>query len=244
MTKENQKSLLAMLTGLIPNSNNKMRASVAFIFSSIISVLDTNDIGQKVIPALVSLKESADAEVKHKLLQALGNVVMYLKDSHLLEKVTPQFEAIINENSHDMNTHILRIFVEVIPKPIPQATLRDTVSYTPQHLFRDTFILPQLVLMNKRNNENQNLDRRAELTLRLFDVYKAIFETELSKDAVTRYVIPGMRYLMEDSKILKDANFKKEISLTLQSLEQTVTAKDDKPHKYTIFNAKLPNIFN
>jgi len=221
-TKENQKSLLPMLTELIPNSSNKLRSSLTTIFGVVIAVLDTNDIAQKIIPILVNLKEGADGEVKQKLLQALGNVVVYIKDSQLLDKVTPQFEVLINENNHDLNMQLLRVFVDIVPKPSAQPTYRDTVTYTPQQLFRDTFMLPQVVLMNKRNNDNQNVDRRAELTLRLFDVYQAIITNELSKDAITKYVIPGMTYLLDDSKLLKDSNYKTEILKTLQSLEQAV----------------------
>jgi len=211
-----------MLTELIPNSSNKLCSSLVTIFSVVIAVLDTNDIAQKIIPILVSLKEGADLEVKQKLLQALGNVVVYIKDSQLLDKVTPQFEALINENNHDLNMQLLRVFVDIVPKPSAQPTYRDIVTYTPQQLFRDTFMLPQVVLMNKRNNDNQNVDRRAELALRLFDVYQTIITNELSKDAITRYVIPGMNYLVDDSKLLKDSNYKAEILKTLQTLEQAV----------------------
>jgi len=177
------------LTRMVGHPVGSVRSLVVRLLDAAIPHCE-QDAMQGATPAVLSLSNDADMDVKLAALNALCTVVRRARDTDhaIMEDITMQFQLCIDDGSRDLTFEVVRMFARLIPSA-PEA-------------MRNGFILECLVNITDQNTAQRSLPRRKEFAAALFDAFRAFDSVYLSEEQTATQLVPGLEMLLADKELL------------------------------------------
>lgn len=184
--------VLSVLWECIVHTSVVVRMVAARVFEPIVRSGGVTEslIGQRVVPALVTLAGDSNTDVRASTVSAFGAAVECVSDRAILDKVYMQLQSLMDDSAY-RDEHGLRVaLIRAIGHAGPSSEPR----------FRDDFILPRLTALAVQNSTSsvEASSRRIDIALALFDAYNSVSCCFVGNQLVSEVMLPGLRCLHRD----------------------------------------------
>jgi len=217
---ERKSQILNLFKDLAVHPANYVRSCVVSLFNSMITVLNSDEVGKRVVPILITLASDPDKLVRSASIQAFGNVAINMDDTLVVDKIKNQFDTFLEDDAHATKVEIAKTFSNIIPN----------VSQP----LRDTYILPKVAAMVEKNSHNTNNMERRELAKFLFENFRAFSSCNIDHQAISVYILPSLRILLNEAEFF-EPSYRSLINSMIGEMEALVKPFDeaakDKQHK-------------
>jgi hypothetical protein len=222
----------------------------------LVNILAPNELSIRLLPALITLSNDVDKLVRLYSIKPLASVAAAVSDEivrppssflfpsiffvlvcitnvlsfQLLEKINAQFELILDDPTHSIVLEIIKAFTVLIP--------------TVKARFRDNCILPKLYGLAEKNGENTVTNQRSDIGKSLFEAFRAFNGCHIGEEAISRYIIPGLKLLSSEGDYLEPAH-KTMINSMIRDMEAAVAESEkDQNGNLLTRNPTWRGIFN
>ncbi|KAL9645584.1 hypothetical protein ABK040_000647 [Willaertia magna] len=219
--------VLTVVCKLSVNPAKPVRFGIVDILRSIMEPMDSTMIASHILPAMINLAADPEMDIKMKAISGLGSIACTLSEDSDFDKLIVQFETLLESKDRNLFKEVLIVFAKIIPKVEPY--------------FRDHYIIKKLVHIGQQNNINSDLRERKEITLLLFDIYRALTSCILSDELLTKYVLNGLEMLGKDSDLVDDNSVRVFIKQMKEELQQLVE-KHNSEEKPSTNNISLSSL--
>jgi hypothetical protein len=198
---------------LMSDTSKSLRATVGTLLNSLITVVDTTTLMQRILPCVTTLSTDEEGTVQLTALKALSTIILNVDREGDFDKLTAQFDHFFqqHEKHPEVYHETLRILARIIPKVEPY--------------FRDQFALKKLVEIGRENNTAQDDEERKTVALLLFDCYRALNGCLLTRDAIQNYILGGLEMLDADCEMFNDNSMRNSVRGMLKDLRNAVKPK-------------------
>jgi hypothetical protein len=112
---ERKEEVLHLLWELVVHTASAVRSTIVHLFDALVTVLQTEEVIKRVLPALITLAADPDAAVKVDSIQALGIVAINVDDVTVLDKIKLQLDAFVEDDSPNSRVTVTKVFANMIP---------------------------------------------------------------------------------------------------------------------------------
>lgn len=179
---ERKEDLISVARNLIGHNDVQVRHTITKFYYSLIKFMSTNEFQTKIIPALIILSNDSDITVRCNVMEIFGELLTTTQDQTTIEKITDQ----------------VSLFIDQSPKPklILQIakTFRNIITNVPESI-RDDFILKKMIDIANFAVNDVDVNRQKELADELFETYKSLNGTLMSKETIRTHFLPGLKIL-------------------------------------------------
>ncbi|EGC36298.1 hypothetical protein DICPUDRAFT_151237 [Dictyostelium purpureum] len=206
---DKKKDVAELLSDLTANPSNQVRSNILEILNAIIPSFKTDQIANSVVPSLITLSTDPDRQVRFDCLGTLSIAVSYLLDDSVIERVAFSIDRILDDKNHLVEVKFVNSMTKIIPTVKPR--------------FRDSFIVPRIIELARKNNLDPSGQQRKSMSQSLFDAIRAyVSVTNVPKELIQEQILPMLKLLLNDDLIsLHDQTFKSMIQSLINDLEQS-----------------------
>jgi len=204
---DKKKEVNETLCELSANPSNQVRSCILNLLKVIIPFFKPEQISNSIIPSLITMSTDPDRTVRFVCLGTLAVAVSNLTDPSAIERVAISIDKILEDKNHQLEIEFVKSMVRIIP--------------TVNARFRDSFILPRLVELSRKNNHNPSNEHRREMSQILFDATRAYLSiSNAPRDLVQEQILPITKMLLNDAQ-LHDTSFKSMVQSLISDVENS-----------------------
>jgi hypothetical protein len=184
--------LLSVLWDCIMNESPLIRSAAGRCFEPAVRAggIAEQQVGSRIVPALVTLAGDTDPEVRASTVGGLGAIVECVSGRAILDKVYMQLQSLMDDPAYRDELALSTALIRALGRAGPSAEPR----------FRDDFILPRLTALAVQNSSGAPdvTTRRTEIALALFDAYSSVSCCFVGDQLVSEVLLPGLKCLHRD----------------------------------------------
>ncbi|KAF2070402.1 hypothetical protein CYY_008272 [Polysphondylium violaceum] len=204
---DKKKEVNDTLCELSANPSNQVRSCILNLLKVIIPFFKPEQISSSIIPSLITLSTDPDRTVRFVCLGTFAVAVSNLIDPSAIERVAISIDKILEDKNHQLEIEFVKSMVKIIPTVNPR--------------FRDSFILPRLVELSRKNNHNPSNEHRREMSQNLFDATRAYLSiSNAPRDLIQEQILPITKMLLNDAQ-LHDTSFKSMVQSLISDVENS-----------------------
>lgn len=183
--------LISIIFKLIDNDEVQVRLIVAKIYSSLTKYMDNNEIQTKIIPALTTLSNDSDVTIRCIVMEIFGDLLTTTQEQSIIEEIMNQVIRFIDENPKP------KLILQVVK------TFKSIILVVPENI-RDDFILKKMIDISNFAVNDVDTKRQKELANEIFETYKSLNGTLMSKETIRTQFLPGLRVLHKYNDIIAE----------------------------------------
>lgn len=178
-----EESLMNSLWDGVIHQRELVRNAVLKLFVSVIPNVSHFSITNRIIPALVTLSNDADLNVKISTIPVFGTLINQISIKEVSDKCYFQIQTFLSEPTlYDHHSMLIQLI----------STLGDVASKC-DTTFRDDVLIPNLSTFSSYCAQLSNASKRHDLIGVLVDAYTAVSYCSLSRNVVNNCLLPGLR---------------------------------------------------
>ncbi|EAL62589.1 hypothetical protein DDB_G0289755 [Dictyostelium discoideum AX4] len=205
---DKKKDVCDSLCDLTANPSNQVRSCILNLLNFIIPVFKPEQIGQSVVPSLITMSTDPDRTVRFVCLGTLSIAVSFINDDTVIEKVAGAIDRILEDKNHMVELEFVNSMSRIIPTVKPR--------------FRDSFILPRIIDLTRKNNHNPSNQQRKEMSQCLYECIRSYVSiTTVPRELISEQVLPMLKLLLNDA-LLHDPTFKSMVQSLVNDLESSI----------------------
>ncbi|KAK5579381.1 hypothetical protein RB653_009063 [Dictyostelium firmibasis] len=205
---DKKKDVSEALCDLTANPSNQVRSCILNLLNFIIPVFKPEQIGNSVVPSLITMSTDPDRTVRFVCLGTLSIAVSFINDDSVIEKVAGAIDRILEDKNHMVELEFVNSMTKIIPTVKPR--------------FRDSFILPRIIDLTRKNNHNPSNQQRKEMSQCLYECTRSYVSiTSVPRELISEQVLPMLKLLLNDA-LLHDPTFKSMVQSLVNDLESSL----------------------
>ncbi|XP_050533582.1 RAB11-binding protein RELCH-like isoform X2 [Daktulosphaira vitifoliae] len=178
--------ILSSLWEGVISQKESVRLAVTKLLSSIIPCLSDINITNRVVPALITLSNDCNSDVKIALVPVIGELMTSTNNKDTIEKCRFQMKSLMEDRSLNDNNAFATELITAFGKMAPKS----------DQLYREEVIMVQLNMYSGVAVRINDISRKIHLTKVLLDAFSSIlYECTLSQSAITSSLLPSLRCL-------------------------------------------------
>lgn len=188
--EDHKETILLVMSELILHEDARVRKLLIQLYSVLLTLLSTSDVTGRVLPALITMANDSDINVRCDVIAIFGELTIMIQDANTVGRITAQLESFIAESPKFKTVQqLIKTYGKILPS-IPPG-------------FRDSFVLKQLVRLSKYTADEEDSKRQKELAEGLFDTFRALNGMSIGRDALRNHVVPGLKHLQKIGEVLQ-----------------------------------------
>lgn len=187
--EDHKENVLQVMSELIVHEDARVRKLLIQLYSVLLTVLSTTDVTGRILPALITMANDSDINVRCDVIAIFGELTIMMQDANTVGRITAQLESFIAESPKFKTVQqLIKTYGKILPS-IPPG-------------FRDSFVLKQLVRLSKYTADEEDSKRQKELAEGMFDTFRALNGMSIGRDALRNHVVPGLKHLQKVGEVL------------------------------------------
>ncbi|XP_050427813.1 RAB11-binding protein RELCH homolog isoform X2 [Adelges cooleyi] len=178
--------ILASLWEGVISQKETVRLTVTKLFLSVMFHLSDVNIINRIVPALITLSNDANSDVKIALVPVIGELMTSTNNKDTIEKCRLQMKSLMEDRSLTDNPVFATELINAFGKMAPRL----------EQTYREDVIMVQLNMYSGVAVRTTDMSRKIELTRVLLDAFSTVlYECTLSQSAITLSLLPSLRCL-------------------------------------------------
>ncbi|XP_022161286.1 lisH domain and HEAT repeat-containing protein KIAA1468-like isoform X1 [Myzus persicae] len=180
--------ILSSLWEGVISQKEAVRLAVTELLSSIMPYLSDINITNRIVPALITLSNDSNCDVKIALVPVLGQLMMSTNNKDTIEKCRFQMKSLMDDRTLSDSIVFVSELITAFGKLAPKS----------DQAYREDVLMVQLNMYSGVAVRTSDITRKIELTRVLLDAFSTVlYECTLSPSAITSSLLPSLRCLEE-----------------------------------------------
>eukprot|EP01119_Soliformovum_irregulare_P008032 TRINITY_DN2078_c0_g1_i1.p1 TRINITY_DN2078_c0_g1~~TRINITY_DN2078_c0_g1_i1.p1 ORF type:complete len:1031 (-),score=374.94 TRINITY_DN2078_c0_g1_i1:82-2991(-) len=178
--------VLNVMNEVRSHGSANVRACVASILTSLVSVVTAEQVSEKVLPCLEKLTGDGEKVVRLITIHALGTVAITVEDEKILEKISMQLDKFMEDASKESWLELSKVLGAMIPNVHPN--------------FREQYIIPRLLTLTEKTAGAAKSGGKSKILQALFESFRACNGTRPHDDTISKYILPGLTLIFPEAE--------------------------------------------
>jgi hypothetical protein len=176
-------SILSVLRELVIATTPKVREVTASLLERLVSLSSENVVRTTILPAIATLSNDEDVNVRKQVGNALGSVMASSNEEKVLEKISFQLDGLLDAKDPEIQESVMLMLADVC-----SAVDAD---------FRDKYLFSKIRSVAVSNAEQEDEELKSRVANSVFTAYKIFLECGPSIEVLANEVLLGLELLQK-----------------------------------------------